>query len=161
MDGNSLLSLRTAGKQPLTLNDLVLLQPWHDDLQSKVQDWVAQHLNVSLLYGSSSFNHFIQKKLSWERKIVPWHSHTVGLLACPRSFIAGTTDLLSTARDKYTAHKVVYNVFITTYSRVARQIVLLPSTAEKVFVNTAASRLILYNHTFIDFHFKRRSQRAA
>lgn len=86
---------------------------------------------------------FIQEIFRFERKIVPWYSHSVAILACWRSLVAAAATLSGPASGDDNTCKTAHDKLKTSLIRVARQIILPPLTAAQVQVTRTTSGLLL------------------
>lgn len=135
--------LRTATKEPLALDGTIILHLRLGDLRVRVCFGVVPNLVVDFLLGTSFSDRFIRGIFPSERKIVPWHSHPVTILASQRPSATTATNNAISAIEDTSLDQAVTNDQVTHPILVARQMVIPANTASSVLVTTAATGLFL------------------
>lgn len=107
-------------------------------MQVRVQFAIELDLVVDRLPSHSFFDPFKEVLSPPKRIVVPWHSQTMTILACRRSFTAATTNLLSNALSRNVLLEAVQDKIMMTIIKVSRQIAVPLNVTAEVLVTTTA-----------------------
>lgn len=140
---DGLTTLRTATKQSLPLNRLIIPNLRIGNLKSQVWFGFALQLAFKILLGIAFIDRFISGNFPSKQKAVPWHSRPVAITAKPKS--PNTAQKAHNIADKpvsasyynKTEAKSLYDV-----ARAAKQIEQQPYTKHHVLASTHSYGLL-------------------
>lgn len=138
----SVAKYRTATKQRLQQDRLILLPLCLSNVFTRIRFCIAPPLSVEILGGTASVEHFIRRIVPSEQKEVPWHLSAIAILTKTQQPKNSLSDQINHSQDKSMDTKSGANLSDAAIVRAARHISLEPRVRHQILTNTTSSELL-------------------